>query len=163
MVDATGSEVRDPQTGLLTRVGLQVVAEYAFAYAHRDGNPLGVLTFDLRVGAEGTDQAHPSALAAVAEFATCVRKELRESDVVARTSPSQIAVLLTGADAEGTEVVLGHVAALVHDYNEAHADLPLEVLTKAASFRPASDDDAAMGFLDVVLDGLRGGRGELLR
>jgi GGDEF domain-containing protein len=162
MVDATGSEVRDPQTGLLSRVGLQVVAEYAFAYAHRDGNPLGVLTFDVRVGTEHTDPESESSRAIVGEFAVLVRKELRESDVVARTSGAQIAVLLTGADAEGTEVVLGHVAALVRDYNEAHGQMPIEVLTKAASFRPASDDDAAMGFLDVVLDGLRGGRGEIL-
>ena len=146
--------VYDADTGTLSRSGFEVTAEHVFARARREGEAVSIIRLDITH--LGTSTARRSVLI---DLAGIVRRELRASDVVARTGKHQLGVLLPATDEDGAALVLAHLTATARQYNEGlriAERFSLEL--RHATFLPWEDDTAPSIFLASVLDGLRGGR-----
>lgn len=94
------SSLADPLTALPNRRHLELLLEYAIARARRRPEPLSLLLLDVdelkRINDSGGHAAGDAALKAVGE---ALRSVCRRSDLPARISGDEFAVLATGADA----------------------------------------------------------------
>lgn len=155
------SPVRDQLTGLVNRVGLEVLVEYAMARTKRDGESFSLCAIDVErfddVAPEESTQLRD---AAVAELADLFTSELRGCDVVARSGDSQIALILAWTDDRQAGIVVDHLTAAVRIRNAvSQSPFKLRAVVRRASFGFGSEGEDPKDFTKAVLDGLRGGRG----
>ena len=136
LVRESGTSLRDPLTGLPTAALLEEHTELALARARRSGASVIVMHLRLLAG--------PDLLAPLAMRVTDV---LRATDVLARTGPSELGVLLADlryAPADVIERVTGRMTeALEEPLLTGGDEMRVEPVIGYAAF-PADADDAAV-------------------
>jgi diguanylate cyclase (GGDEF)-like protein len=158
-LDPSRPAVGDGLTGFANRAALEVVVEYAIGRARRDGECLTLLRFAI----DGMDDiiatyGNAGGDAALVEFGTLVRTELRASDVIARIGDDEFAVLLGGTEADEAGVVVNHLSGLIRARNaEPGHPFALRARVTRASFEPDSEFSTLDALLDVTAEKMRAG------
>ena len=94
--------VTDPLTGLLNRRGFDRFLDMEIARAHRSGEELTVITFDVdHFKAVNDTHGHAAGDAVLEAVATSLRRVCRVTDGLARLGGDEFAVLLPGTDVTG--------------------------------------------------------------
>lgn len=142
-IAATHAGSVDELTGLANRRGFDFVGRKLLEVCRRTGRSATVLFLDLD-GLKQINDTHGHAAGdrALHEFAQILLRTHRASDVVARLSGDEFAVLLTGAEA--SEATLPKLCDALAKFNQA-SELPfgLSASVGVAEFRPDDDDTLA--------------------
>lgn len=108
----------DPLTGLRNRRGFEPFVDQALARAARSGERVTLMLFDLDHFKGINDTlGHDAGDRALRTVAESIEATIRPTDMAARLGGDELAVLLTGSDADGATAVADRIRALV-----AHAN-----------------------------------------
>lgn len=103
--------IRDPLTGLLNRKGLAEAAMRAMRVAFRTWEPVAIASFDLDdFKAVNDHEGHIAGDRLLVKCAEHWNDSIRPQDVLARPGGDEFVLILPGAGAEETEVILGRLA-----------------------------------------------------
>lgn len=110
----------DELTQLSNRRGFESLAKHALGVCKRLQRPACMLYFDLDGFKQINDTfGHGEGDKALADFASLLATNFRESDVIGRLGGDEFAVLLTNASIVAAQPVLAHFARAVDEFNQA--------------------------------------------
>jgi diguanylate cyclase (GGDEF)-like protein len=152
LIRLAGAAGTDPLTGLLNRRALEEMFEIELARARRHGRPLSVLIGDVDSFQELYEQLGDEAADAVL---TLVARDLgkwkRRSDIAARTTGPEFALLLPETDERGAFLVAERLRRAVHRRLLDHS-VPLSMSFGVATFPGHGDSvDELMRTADHAL------------
>lgn len=102
--------LRDPLTGILDRRGFELAIGVEIARVARRGGSLAVLLVKLDNMRATNERFGHSVVDTLVQILTdAVERRIRQSDVSARVSDDEIAVILPDTDAQGADVIARHV------------------------------------------------------
>ncbi len=135
----------DELTGLSNRRGFHAVAEHALALCRRNELPATLMLLDLdgfkRIN---DDLGHAEGDRVLVEFARCLIKSCRESDIVARLGGDEFCAMFTGSSLASISPVRDRLIQAIAQINqERPADYPVEFSAGMVSFDRRSDQDLA--------------------
>lgn len=108
----------DPVTGLSNRAGFELIAEYLMAMCARTNSPASLMLFRLDIESTIYGSIRSADYdRAVIELAQLLTANFRNSDVVGRVSFNTFAVLLSGAQLDGSEKARKRLAELIQGRN----------------------------------------------
>ncbi|WP_354702316.1 hypothetical protein DSM112329_02673 [Paraconexibacter sp. AEG42_29] len=153
--ERTATATRDPATQLLTRGAFREAAERELARTRRSGSPATLFVVDLdgfrELNAAHGSEAGDRALAAVAAQ---LREVTRTSDIVGRTGPDELAVLLPDTALPGGTLCAGRLVDRL-DKAELTALGPVTVSAGVAEHRRGHSLEALLSRASVSLDRAR--------
>ncbi|RMF98065.1 MAG: sensor domain-containing diguanylate cyclase [Gammaproteobacteria bacterium] len=126
----------DELTGLCNRRGFFLAAPRALAFCQRNGHPATLVVMDLDGFKRINDElGHEAGDRALVDFAGCVLKACRESDIVARLGGDEFCGLFTGSTAEQLRPAFRRLRERVERLNEQREPgYPLGYSTGVAVF-----------------------------
>jgi diguanylate cyclase (GGDEF)-like protein len=141
--------LRDGLTGAYNRAFLVEYLGKTIAGARRRNAPLAVLMCDLdhfkRINDEHGHQVGDHAIAA---FASCLRRETRETDAVVRYGGEEFLLVLPDAGAEAAVATAERIRGAVERTSVSHGDLEIGPILRTsigvATFPDHGADDAAL-------------------
>ncbi|HET7322263.1 MAG TPA: PAS domain S-box protein, partial [Longimicrobiaceae bacterium] len=138
----------DDVTGLLSRPAFAFLLDHRLRIARRNGSP----AFVLRASVSARDAEEGER--AIVGTALALRQLLRDSDIVGRIAPLQIAVLTESPSHEGIDALLRRIETALHS-RFADGSLPegVRLHLESAELQPGSDLS-----LDAMMDGAGGHR-----
>jgi len=135
---------RDQLTGLLNRGAFMQRAANELVRARRYASPTGLLVVDLDHFKKVNDQyGHPAGDAVLCGFATLLREQLRQADIVGRLGGEEYIVMLPSTDVAGASRVAEKILLGAQQLRIVHDGLVISVTTSVGFTVSLPTDEAA--------------------